>query len=68
MYTPVMLLVHFQLVNIDDTLNNLKVNLSDQSVLNADTEKSLMDLKNSSVDKINFTSFFNEVNIALSIH
>ena len=49
-------------MNIDETLDGIKVNLSDQTILSADTEKSLNDLKNSSVDKINFTSFFVEVN------
>lgn len=50
-----------KLVDIDKTLDGIKVNLSDQTILNADTEKSLNDLKNSSVEKINFTSFFVEI-------
>ncbi|XP_065071190.1 prominin-1-like isoform X2 [Rhopilema esculentum] len=50
-----------KIVNIDETLNKLNFNLSDQTVLNADTEKSLKDLKNSSVDKIDFQKFFDEL-------
>ena len=53
-------------MNIDETLNKLNFNLSDQTVLNADTEKSLKDLKNSSVDKIDFQKFFDEVRLGLT--
>ena len=55
-------------MNIDETLDKIKVNLSDQTVLSADTEKSLNDLKNSSVDNIDFASFFNEVSCEHWMH
>ena len=43
------------------------MNLSDQSILNAETKKSLNDLANSSVDKIDFNKFFDEVGISTII-
>ena len=41
--------------------DDLKVNLSDVNILNNETRNSLIDLRNSGVDDIDFDAFLNEV-------
>ncbi|XP_048584540.1 prominin-1-A isoform X1 [Nematostella vectensis] len=45
---------------IDKELDNLKVNLTDQKILNNDSRQSLKKLNESGVDDINFDSFLNQ--------
>lgn len=54
-----------QLLGNDTTqqFDNLKVNLSDVNVFSNDTRNSLIDLRNSGVDAIDFDAFLNEVTI-----
>lgn len=50
-----------KMLNIDGQLDLIKIDLSGQTILNNKTKKSLQDLKSSSVDKINFTKFIEEI-------
>ncbi len=58
-----------QQLNIKDKLDSISssVDLSDQTILNNKTKKSLEDLKSSSVANINFTRFFEEVGVVSHI-
>ena len=50
-----------KLGNIEGNLDDFKVSVSNETILNEETKTSLTNLTNSSVDQINFDQFFNEV-------
>ena len=53
---------------VDKQFENLKVNLTDQTLLKNDSKESLKKLNTSGVDDINFEKFTNEVSVITYRH